>query len=169
MKYSTFDRELLAVFLAVKKWRDFFCGSNLTVFTDHKPLIGAIKGGKERFSDRQQRQLGIICEYVTEVVHVAGRDNVVADTLSRNPAHCIASIQSESPEIECFDLVSIAKARFQLTIDDSYKPFVLNDNQTLYCEVSTLNPKPFLPENFRKRVFDCFHLMSRQEKKHRRA
>ena len=37
-KYSTFDRELLAVFLAIKQFRHILEGRCFTVFTDHKPL-----------------------------------------------------------------------------------------------------------------------------------
>ena len=41
-RYSAFDRELLAVFCAVRKWKNFILGSSCTVFTDHKPLVGAV-------------------------------------------------------------------------------------------------------------------------------
>ena len=47
-RYSTFDRELLAVFAAIKKWKHYLSGSVVSVFTDHKPLVGALKNHKER-------------------------------------------------------------------------------------------------------------------------
>ena len=37
-KYSTFDKELLAVYMAVKKFRYFIEGRRFAIFTDHKPL-----------------------------------------------------------------------------------------------------------------------------------
>ena len=37
-KYSTFDKELLAMYLAVKKFRYFIEGRKFAIFTDHKPL-----------------------------------------------------------------------------------------------------------------------------------
>ena len=37
-KYSTFDKELLAMYLAVKKFRFFIEGRKFTFFTDHRPL-----------------------------------------------------------------------------------------------------------------------------------
>lgn len=40
-KYSTYDRELLAIFQAIKYFRKLFEGRPLTVFTDHKPLCHA--------------------------------------------------------------------------------------------------------------------------------
>ena len=40
-KYSTFDRELLAIFLAIKHFRHFVEGRAFTIYTDHKPLTFA--------------------------------------------------------------------------------------------------------------------------------
>ena len=40
-KYSAFDRELLAIFVAVKHFRHYLEGRAFTIFTDHKPLIYA--------------------------------------------------------------------------------------------------------------------------------
>ena len=37
-KYSTFGNELLAIYLAVKKFRYFAEGRKFAIFTDHKPL-----------------------------------------------------------------------------------------------------------------------------------
>ena len=80
-RYSTFDRELLAIFAAVKKWKCLMDGMSTTVFTDHKPIIGAFNSNKPRSSDRQQRQLSFIGEYISDIVYIAGKDNVVADAL----------------------------------------------------------------------------------------
>ena len=41
-KYSTFDRELLATFLAVKHFQHHLHNPNFHILTDHKPLIYAI-------------------------------------------------------------------------------------------------------------------------------
>ena len=42
-KYSTFDKELLAMYLAVKKFRYFIEGRQVTLFTDHLPLTFVYK------------------------------------------------------------------------------------------------------------------------------
>uniref|UniRef100_A0AAV2KH15 Reverse transcriptase RNase H-like domain-containing protein n=1 Tax=Knipowitschia caucasica TaxID=637954 RepID=A0AAV2KH15_KNICA len=47
-KYSTFDRELLAVWLAIRHFRFVLEGREFTVFVDHKPLtaiVGAVQLG----------------------------------------------------------------------------------------------------------------------------
>jgi hypothetical protein len=65
MRYSTFDRELLAAFSAVKHFRFFLEGRPFTHFSDHKPLISAISKAKTPFSSLQQRQLSIFLEFTT--------------------------------------------------------------------------------------------------------
>ena len=41
-RYSTFDRELLAIYLAVKHFRYFLEGRQFHIWTDHKPLTFAL-------------------------------------------------------------------------------------------------------------------------------
>ncbi len=41
-RYSTYDRELLAIYLAIKHFRYFLEGRDFHVLTDHKPLIYAL-------------------------------------------------------------------------------------------------------------------------------
>ncbi len=53
MRYSTFDRELLAAFSAIKHFRFFLEGRPFTLFTDHKPLVSAISKAMTPFSSRQ--------------------------------------------------------------------------------------------------------------------
>ena len=52
-RYSTFDRELLAVYLAIKHFRHFLEGREFHVFTDHKPLTFALNIRSDRHSLRQ--------------------------------------------------------------------------------------------------------------------
>ena len=81
-KYSAFDKELLAVYLAIRHFRPHLDGRHFPVITDHKPLCGAITSSAER-SPRQTRHLSFISEFTTDIRHLAGSQNVVADALSR--------------------------------------------------------------------------------------
>ena len=65
-KYSTFDRELLAIYLAIKHFRHFLEGRDFTVFTDHKPLVFALQSKVER-SPRQTRHLEFIAEFTNNI------------------------------------------------------------------------------------------------------
>ena len=83
-RFSTFERELLAIFCAVKKWKNIIDGFRTTVFTDHKPIVGAFKNSQPRLSDKKQWQLSFITEYVCDIIYISGKDNVAADTLTHN-------------------------------------------------------------------------------------
>ena len=82
MKYSTFDRELLTAYQAVRHFRHFVEGKPFTLYTDHKPLIFALSNNADR-SPRQSRHLSFIAEFTSDIRHVKGKFNVVADKLSR--------------------------------------------------------------------------------------
>ena len=82
-KCSTFDRELLALYLAVRHFRSMLEGRSFTTFVDHKPLTFAMGKVTEPWSARQQRHLAYISEFTTDIQHVAGKDNCAADCLSR--------------------------------------------------------------------------------------
>ena len=56
VKYSAFDRELLALYLSVKHFRPTLEGRSFTIFTDHKPLCGALDSAVEK-SPLQTRHL----------------------------------------------------------------------------------------------------------------
>jgi cleavage and polyadenylation specificity factor subunit 1 len=84
-KYSAFDRELKAVFSGIRFFRFMLEGRKFAVFTDHKPLTSALKRVSGPWTARQQRHLAYIAEYTSDLRHIAGVANVVADTLSRPP------------------------------------------------------------------------------------
>ena len=52
-RYSTFDRKLLAVYLAIKHSLHFIEGQQFHVLTDHKPLIFALQSRSNKYTHRQ--------------------------------------------------------------------------------------------------------------------
>jgi hypothetical protein len=82
-KYSAFDRELLAAYLAVRHFRCLLEGGQFAVFTDHKPLTYAVHRVFEPWLAGQQRQLSYLVEFTSDFRYVPGVQNVVADALSR--------------------------------------------------------------------------------------
>ncbi|KAL7723540.1 hypothetical protein ACLKA6_000128, partial [Drosophila palustris] len=115
-KYSTYDRELLAIYLSIKHFRYMLEGRAFDVRTDHKPLVFAFMQKPEKASPRQLRQLDFISQFTTSILHVAGIENTTADTLSR-----IASI-----EANVIDYNQIATS--QANCPELTK--LLNDNNT---------------------------------------
>ncbi len=84
-KYSTFDRELLAVFAAIRHFRFVLEGRPFGILTDHLPLTLAMRRVSPLWSARQVRQLAYVSEFSTDIRHTPGLKNVVADALSRPP------------------------------------------------------------------------------------
>ncbi len=56
----------------------------LNAYNYHKPLVGAMTNAVDRYP-RQTRHFSFVAEFINDVQHVSGRDNVVADALSRTP------------------------------------------------------------------------------------
>ena len=84
-RYSAFDRELFACVAGIRHFRYMLEGRRFCVLTDHLPLTHAINKVSEPWTARQARHLSYVAEFTTDVRHIPGRDNVVADTLSRPP------------------------------------------------------------------------------------
>ncbi len=68
-------------------------GRKFTIYTDHKPLTFALRRTIDPWTARQCRQLAFVAEYTSDLRHLAGKDNVLADALSRPPGHAVG----ESP------------------------------------------------------------------------
>jgi len=81
-RYSAFDRELTAIFISVKHFKHLLEGRSFTILTDHKPLVHIFS--MKDPSPRQLRQIGYISEYSCTVQHISGRENIIADFLSRS-------------------------------------------------------------------------------------
>ena len=178
-KYSAFDRELLALYLSVKHFRPALEGRVFTIYTDHKPLCGAINSSTER-SPRQTRHLSFVAEYTTDIRHVSGCSNVVADALSRPadvpaaadlPAALVDPDLLAAPALMSLRLCSgvdfVAMAAAQpsdvSSHDDSLKPvkFPVPGSQSfLWCDVSLGWPRPIVPPSHVTKVFDCVHGVS---------
>lgn len=81
--YSTTEREALAVVGAVEKFCGYIEGSEVKILTDHQPLkwLMSLKSPTGRLA-RWALQLQ---PYNIEIGYNPGRNNVVADTLSRPP------------------------------------------------------------------------------------
>uniref|UniRef100_A0A669BQR8 Gypsy retrotransposon integrase-like protein 1 n=1 Tax=Oreochromis niloticus TaxID=8128 RepID=A0A669BQR8_ORENI len=159
--YSVFDRELLALHLATRHFRFFLEGRHFTAYVDHKPLTFAMSKVSDPWSARRQRQLAAISEFTTDIRHVAGKSNHVADCLSRalvSPVFlgidysAMAADQSGDP-----DILALKSTQTGLILED--RP-VQDGGPLLVCDVSTSRPRPVVPVSWRRQVFDSVHALS---------
>ncbi|KAL1116676.1 hypothetical protein AAG570_005148 [Ranatra chinensis] len=82
-QYSTYDRELLVIYLAARYIRPLLEGRQIQTHTDHKPLTFAFRQPHLNAPPRRTRQLTYISQFTTGIRFLVGSDNPVADTLSR--------------------------------------------------------------------------------------
>ncbi|BHF64597.1 hypothetical protein SprV_0200760300 [Sparganum proliferum] len=150
-RYSTFGRELLAIYLAVKHFRHFLEGQEFTIFTDHKPFTFAIHSHSDKLSPREIRHLDYISQFTSYIRHIDGSRNEVADALSR-PS--IAHLQLSSG----IDLAEMAaeQRRVGSPCDEDVSGLRLQElplttgNGTILCDVSTPSHRPFVPPSLRR-------------------
>ena len=87
-RYSATDKEWLAVVEAVSNhWRHLLEGRNVTVRTDHRPLLAKLTsvGSVPPLLHRHSRWIERMSPFSIQYEHVSGSDNVIADALSRTP------------------------------------------------------------------------------------
>ena len=163
-RYSVFDRELLAVYLAIRHFRHFVEGWSFYVVTDHKPLTFALATQPKQHSPRQVRHLDFISQFTTDIRFIQGSSNLAADALSRIE---VDAILPEAPP--CVDFTAMAQAQLN---DDIQSPSSVSSSLqlravplptadvTLLCDMSTGTPRPLVPQPFRRTVFDALHSLS---------
>ena len=81
-RYSTIDREALALSWGLKYFRVYLLGRHVDVFTDHKPLLGLLT--TSHITERQFRLLEPLALFKYTPHYLPGKDNVIADALSRD-------------------------------------------------------------------------------------
>jgi hypothetical protein len=81
--YATHDLDLAAVMLALKLWRHYLVGRSFELKTDHKSLKHLFT--QRDMNARQRRWSEFMSEYDFGIFYIKGKENVVADALSRRP------------------------------------------------------------------------------------
>lgn len=80
-RYSTIEKELLAIVWAVEFFRHYLYGREFLILTDHKPLTFLFNS--KNINNRLHRWKLTLMQYQFKIVHKEGAQNVVADALSR--------------------------------------------------------------------------------------
>ena len=84
-RYSQTDREFLAVVYGVEHFHLYLYGSEFTVITDHKPLLGIVNSQKPTTARMERWRLRLM-PYQMTLQYKPGRDDLnPADYISRHP------------------------------------------------------------------------------------
>ena len=87
-QYSVIDKEALAIIFGVTKFYQYIFGRKFSLRTDHKPLeriLGEKREIPKMAANRLQRWAVTLSAFNYDLQYVQGKDNVVADSLSRLP------------------------------------------------------------------------------------
>lgn len=80
-KYSVPEKEMLAIFWALKTFRNYLYGATFKIITDHQPLTFALSS--KNSNAKLKRWKSYLEEHDYELIYRPGKNNVVADALSR--------------------------------------------------------------------------------------
>ena len=144
------------MYLSLKHFRYFLEGRSFTIYTDHKPLTFALASSTER-SPRQTRHLSYVAEFTSDIRHVKGSANVVADALSRPLCPAVSAVTL--PEV---NLRALAAAQDHRDADGT--SLLLQDidfnGVRLLCDSSAGFYRPIVPVSFRREIFESLHSLS---------
>ena len=81
--YSTTERECLALFWGLKKYKHLILGCKVNILTDHKPLLDLYKKREFINNSKFNRWFLAVLEFNPDIKYIPGRSNLLADGLSR--------------------------------------------------------------------------------------
>merc|ERR1712015_330049 len=180
-QYTTYRRELLAIKLAIRHFITEIQGRRLTVYTDHKPILGSFASPNLQLYDSVAlNAINEIAQHTSDIRYRPGKELLVPDMLSRpfggsEPA-------PTSQYVQPWDTVSA----IQKVVMDSLRPAELATAQQscqwikdhlnghmpknvevatvpingvdIVCEVSDpAKPRPLVPERQRSAIVQLVH------------
>ena len=131
--YLAFLLEMQACVFGIEYFQDYLTGKHFYLYTDHKPIEKLSSVHKRKLNRLQQMMM----EYSFTIRYKPGKDNVVADYLSRNPISAIDIGRKELIELQESDelinrikrdLASGEKTKLTKQLEDKVKL----DNGILY-------------------------------------
>ena len=94
LNYSNIERELLALVFGVTTFRQYLLGRQFMLETDHQPLVklfGCTKGVPILVSSRLKTWKMTLAGYDYVITYIPGRQNFIADFMSRKPVPGVPS------------------------------------------------------------------------------
>lgn len=83
--FAQIEKELLSIVFECVRFDQLLVGNEVIVKTDHKPLLNIFKKPLHTTPKRLQKMLMVLQRYNIQLQFIVGKENVVADALSRAP------------------------------------------------------------------------------------
>jgi len=94
VNYSVHDKEMCAIMHALDRWRPFLLGKHFKCYTDHRSLVHF--KSQSNLNQRQLRWQEKAADYDMEILYKPGKENVVADALSRVRINLLCPLPTNS-------------------------------------------------------------------------
>ena len=161
-KYSAYDLELTAVIHALKMWRHYLLGRKFLLLIDHHSLTNYFS--QATLNARQGRWADFLSGFDFEIKHLKGKENRVADALSRK-VQCLCELSVSKWRNSLFEQIKAAanqdaeyqqiKQQVQQSDNESLQQgYTLDNAGMLY-----FNKKLYVPNsnNLKNLILDEFH------------
>ena len=144
-KYSAYDRELLAIYEAEKHFRHMLEARHFVILTDHNPLTYAFSQRRDKCTPRQFNHLYSIAQSTTDIRHISGRDDLLADALSCVETICTSTYPEDLAEAQATDaeLTAFLQGTTALRFEKIQIPV---PDVGLHCDTATSRPRPTFPK-----------------------
>jgi cleavage and polyadenylation specificity factor subunit 1 len=150
-QWPPYDQELYAVYMAIQHFEHMLEGRDFTIVTDHKALTHLFTTKKRGKIERRSRFAEYIAQFSTNIVHIAGSSNLVADAMSRPQIDLIVNVDHFVIANEQKDDAEIQKLRAEKT--DHFREIFVNNQDALLCA----GERPVIPKKLRYSVFKQVH------------
>lgn len=158
-RYSTYDRELLAAFLAAKHFIHSIEGRPTTLRTDHRPLLYMFSQKSDKLIDRQTRHIAFLSQFIHDVEHVSGESNTVPDALSRLE---LSAIGDDDPDLHQWAAEQVNDPELRNILSGQTTSSLAlqarqTDNGPVYFDTTNNRSRLFVPRTRRRAIFTTLH------------
>lgn len=118
--YSTTDKELLAIILAIEQFQHYIWGKKFVLYTDHQALTYLFNQNKT--NSRLLRWKLTLSEYDFQIIHRKGSNNVVSDCLSRlepNSSTDVSNLMKNSASRAIMQMITRGRSKENEIIGDN--------------------------------------------------
>ena len=78
---GVYEKELISVIHALESWKHYLLGTTFVIYTDHQSIRYFLT--QTKLSKKQMRWANFLSQYHFHIAHIAGKQNKVADALSK--------------------------------------------------------------------------------------
>jgi hypothetical protein len=142
------DSSMLAIHGAVKHFGRMLEEDHFKTFTDHKPFAYAFQQKRDKCSPRQFNHLHFAAQFTTDIRHISGQANAVADVLSRvesvtarSSYDALAASQDSDDERQ-----TLLESTTVLRLEKLPIPGTM---VSIYCDTSPGRSRPYVPAPLR--------------------